>query len=174
MKGRLQVVKRRGVAALLVSLFPWFHAGDGKASVSGVDKVVVVKSERRMMLFRGGEVVKSYEVALGKRPVGPKMHEGDKRTPEGTYILDRRNSASRFYRSIHISYPNKADLENARKLGVSPGSDIIDTRASQRHGKGGELHTLTDWTNGCIAVTNAQMEEIWRLVPDGTPIEIMH
>jgi murein L,D-transpeptidase YafK len=158
-------------AVFAVFLF-LFHAGQGLAAIESADKVLVIKSERRMLLLKGEKVLRSYEIALGKDPEGPKMCRGDKKTPEGTYTLDRRNPSSRFYRSIHISYPGKNDLENARRHKVSPGGDVMIHGLPNGKGRMGELHSVLDWTNGCIAVTNAQMDEIWRMVPNGTPIEI--
>ena len=134
------------------------------------DKVVVLKSYRKLLLMRGDEVLKTYIVQLGGDPVGPKVRRGDNKTPEGNYVLDRHNAKSEYHRSIHISYPNAEDLARARKLGVSPGGELFihglpnDFR--------GHSDALGDWTEGCIAVTNAEMDEIWRAVPDGTPIEI--
>ena len=134
------------------------------------DKVVVLKSYRQLLLMRGGEVLKTYIVSLGGDPVGPKIRRGDNKTPEGTYILDRHNASSQYHRSIHISYPHADDLARARKLGVSPGGELFI------HGLPNEFHghsdALGDWTEGCIAVTNAEIDEIWRAVADGTPIEI--
>jgi murein L,D-transpeptidase YafK len=102
----------------------------------------------------------------------PKVQQGDHKTPEGTYILDRRNGKSRFYRSIHISYPAEKDRINAAKLGVSPGGDVFVHGLPNRFGWLGPNHLAMDWTDGCIAVTNEEMDEIWRAVPDDTPIEI--
>lgn len=153
-------------------LFSWMLPDNGRASIKMIDKVLVIKSQRRLMLLKDGEVLKSYEIALGKDPVGPKIRQGDNKTPEGCYVLDRRNPSSKFYRSLHISYPSKADLENARKLGVPPGRDIMIHGLPAGTERMGELHTMLDWTKGCIAVTNDQMDEIWQLVADGTPIEI--
>jgi len=134
------------------------------------DKVVVLKSYRKLLLMRGDEVLKTYFVSLGENPVGPKIRQGDNKTPEGTYILDRHNANSQYHRSIHISYPNGDDLARAKKLGVSPGGELFI------HGLPNDFHghseALGDWTEGCIAVTNAEIDEIWRAVADGTPIEI--
>jgi murein L,D-transpeptidase YafK len=134
------------------------------------DKVVVLKSYRRLLLMRGDEVLKTYFVSLGGDPVGPKIRQGDNRTPEGRYVLDRHNANSQYHKSIHISYPNANDLARARKLGVSPGGELFI------HGLPNDFHghseALGDWTEGCIAVSNAEIEEIWRAVADGTPIEI--
>ena len=134
------------------------------------DKVVVLKSYRKLMLMRGDEVLKTYIVSLGGDPVGPKIRQGDNRTPEGRYVLDRHNANSQYHKSIHISYPNADDLARARKLGVSPGGELfIHGLPNDFHGHG---EALGDWTEGCIAVSNAEIEEIWRAVADGTPIEI--
>lgn len=168
------VKRQKKVFSLIVGIFLIVSqpAGNAIASITLADKVLVIKSERVLRLLKEGTVVKSYEIALGGEPVGPKMRKGDEKTPEGTYILDRRNPYSKFYRSIHVSYPNRSDIENAQKCGVSPGGDIMIHGLPRGMERVGELHTLVNWTKGCIAVTNAQMDEIWRMVPNGTPIEI--
>lgn len=129
------------------------------------DAIRVFKSTRRMELLRGGKVLRSYRIALGDAPVGHKRQQGDERTPEGDYRITYRNPQSRFHLSLRVSYPNQADREQARKRGVDPGGDIMIHGSTPPGYKG-------DWTDGCIAVTNAQIEEIWRLVPVGTPIRI--
>lgn len=142
------------------------------ASLNKADKVLVIKSKRVLMLLSRGDIIRTYKVALGKQPTGRKMRAGDKRTPEGTYILDSRNADSRFHLALHISYPNESDVLSAHKRGVTPGGDIMIHGLPADLARVGKLHRLSDWTNGCIAVTNPEIEEIWRLVPDGTPIEI--
>lgn len=134
------------------------------------DKVLVLKGQRKLFLMRGDEVLKSYSISLGGNPVGPKVRQGDSKTPEGIYVLDRHNSKSQYHRSIHISYPNAEDVARAKKLGVPPGGDVF--LHGQPHEFSGTSQQLGDWTDGCIAVTNAEMDEIWRAVADGTPIEI--
>ena len=136
------------------------------------DRVIVMKSQRNLMLMSQGKVLKSYKVSLGGNPIGPKVQQGDHKTPEGTYILDRRNDKSRFYRSIHISYPDEKDRANAAKLGVLPGGEVFVHGLPNGFGWLGESHLAMDWTDGCIAVTDKEMDEIWRAVLDGTPIEI--
>jgi murein L,D-transpeptidase YafK len=136
------------------------------------DRVVVTKKERTLTLMSQGKTLKTYKVALGGEPVGPKIRQGDHKTPEGNYTLDRRNPQSRFHRSIHISYPDAEDRARAKKLGVSPGGDIYLHGLPNGYGWIGNGHRLKDWTDGCIAVTNEEMDEIWPTVPDGTPIEI--
>ncbi len=141
-------------------------------SIAKADKVLVLKKNREMQLLRGDKVLKKYKVALGRSPQGPKEKQGDRKTPEGHYVLDFRNPKSQFYRSIHISYPNKADRERARRLGVKPGGDLFLHGLPNGQGWIGSAHRLHDWTDGCIAVTNEEMDEIWAMVDDGTPIEI--
>jgi murein L,D-transpeptidase YafK len=136
------------------------------------DRVVVLKKERTLQLLSQGKIVKTYKVALGGEPVGPKTRQGDHRTPEGSYILDRRNAHSQFYKSIHISYPSAADRTRAGKLHASPGGDVFIHGLPNGYGWIGKEHRLKDWTDGCVAVTNEEMDEIWRAVADGTPIEI--
>ena len=136
------------------------------------DRVIVLKKERTLELLSQGKIIKTYKVALGGEPAGPKARQGDHRTPEGSYILDRRNAHSQFYKSIHISYPGAADRAHAAKLHVSPGGDVFVHGLPNGYGWVGKEHRLKDWTDGCIAVTNEEMDEIWHAVPDGTPIEI--
>lgn len=137
-----------------------------------IDKVLVVKHERNLQLLSRGKVVKSYKIALGTEPVGPKQVQGDHRTPEGSYVLDSRNEHSQFYKSIHISYPNLRDKTRAAAVHLSPGGDIYLHGVPNGFGSIGAAHRLRDWTDGCIAVTDAEIDEIWKLVKNGTPIEI--
>ena len=136
------------------------------------DRVVVYKSERKLVLQSQGQEIRTYKVALGSEPIGPKTRRGDHRTPEGTYTLDSRNPISHFYKAFHISYPSPKDLANAEKLGVRPGGDIMLHGLPKEYAWIGKAHTLHDWTDGCIAVTNEEMDELWKLIPTGTPIEI--
>ncbi|WP_430738351.1 L,D-transpeptidase family protein [Psychrobacter sp. VH5] len=138
-----------------------------------IDKVYVDKSERVLKLLSGDRVIKTYHIALGDSPVGHKRQEGDERTPTGSYVLDYKNENSSYYRSIHVSYPNAADKAQAKKRGVSAGGDIMIH--GQKNGLG-HLAAITqqrDWTDGCIAVTNDEMDEIMALVAIDTPIEIV-
>ncbi|HEX3091534.1 MAG TPA: L,D-transpeptidase family protein [Candidatus Angelobacter sp.] len=136
------------------------------------DKILIVKSAHTMTLLSGGKMLKTYKVALGGVPVGPKRVEGDHKTPEGNYVIDAKNARSRFHLALHISYPSAADTETARKLGSRPGGAIMIHGLASSFAYLGPLHRQTDWTDGCIAVTNAEIEEIWRLVPVGTRVEI--
>jgi murein L,D-transpeptidase YafK len=143
-----------------------------KAAVIHADKVIVVKSQRTLTLLSQGKVLRTYKIALGGAPVGAKQQEGDHKTPEGHYLLDRRNAKSRFYKSIHVSYPNEQEKQKAAQRGVSAGGDIMIHGLRNGFGWLGATHRARDWTDGCVAVTNAEMDEIWELVPNGTPIEI--
>ena len=142
------------------------------ATPLAADRVMILKAQRTMVLYQNGQVLKSYKIALGPNAVGPKTRQGDRRTPEGNYTIDFRNSHSKFHLSLRISYPNDADRERARKLGVTPGGDIMIHGLPDGYSFLGPLHTRYDWTEGCIAVTNSEIEEIWHLVPIGTPVEI--
>lgn len=130
------------------------------------DAIQVYKAQRRMELLRAGRVIATYRIALGDAPVGHKRQQGDEKTPEGDYRITYRNPRSRFHLSLRVSYPNEADRRQARARGVDPGGDIMIHGATPPGYRG-------DWTDGCIAVTNAEMDEIWRRVPVGTPIRII-
>jgi murein L,D-transpeptidase YafK len=134
--------------------------------------VLVLKGPRRLLLLRDRRVLRDYHISLGNSPQGPKRHYRDGRTPEGRYLVDARVADSRFHRALHISYPNQADLEFARAAGIDPGGDVMIHGLPDGGGWVGEAHRGFDWTNGCIAVTDDEMNEIWELVDDGTPIEI--
>ena len=136
------------------------------------DRVVVFKKERTLTLMRHGETLKVYKVALGSEPLGAKQRQGDHKTPEGSYVLDRRNSKSRFYRSLHVSYPDARQKTLASQHGINPGGDIMIHGLPNGFGWLGKTHLVKDWTDGCIAVTNEEMDEIWMAVDDGTPINI--
>lgn len=136
------------------------------------DRVVVRKAERRLELHRGDEVLRSFSVALGFQPDGPKQHQGDGRTPEGRYTLSRRQTR-RYGPGLHVSYPQAGDTRRAEAAGVDPGGAIYIHGLPEGLSVIGEDHARFDWTNGCIAVTDDEMAEIWARVPDGTPIEIL-
>ena len=153
-------------------LFCSLAAHSQAAEQKTADLILIEKSAHTMKLMRGGEVLKTYKVALSTVPVGPKEREGGHRVPEGEYFVDRKNPASKFHRALHVSYPNTADVERARKLGVKPGGDIEIHGLAKNYAFLGSLHRQKDWTNGCIAVTNSEIEEIWTVVPVGTRVEI--
>lgn len=137
-----------------------------------IDFVLVDKSEEKMFLLSKGKTIKEYDVVFGAKPEGHKQQEGDERTPEGTYILDYKKPDSSFYKAIHISYPNAQDIKNAKENGVNPGGLIMIHAQKNGFGWLSWLTQLFNWTDGCIAVTNSEMDEIWKLVEVGTPIEI--
>jgi murein L,D-transpeptidase YafK len=137
-----------------------------------VDRIVVLKKKHQMLLFDGERIVKTYSVALGYGGLKPKRREGDHRTPEGIYQVDWRNPASRFHLALHVSYPDESDKARARRRHVRPGGDIMIHGLGSEFSDLGAKHNLEDWTDGCIAVTDAEMDEIWKLVPDRTPVEI--
>ena len=136
------------------------------------DRVVVNKRKRELVLLNNGQVLKTYRVSLGREPAGPKRRQGDGKTPEGIYTINGRNNRSAFHRSLRISYPSAEDRARARREGVDPGGDIMIHGLKNGLGWIGKGHLAFDWTEGCIAVTNEEIEEIWRLVPDGTPVQI--
>jgi murein L,D-transpeptidase YafK len=125
-----------------------------------------------MTLMQGAKVLKTYKVALSREPVGAKEREGDHKVPEGEYMVDSKNSHSRFHLALHISYPNAFDREKARKLGVRPGGNIEIHGLGSSYSWVGSQQRQVDWTDGCIAVTNAEIEEIWPMISVRTPVEI--
>lgn len=160
----------------ILGLFLFVGAPMAQASTKAQVKaagIIVYKSERLMILFdKDGKLLRSYAISLGDNPVGHKQQEGDERTPEGLYYIDARNPDSAFHLSLKISYPNEDDIARARAKGVDPGSMIMIHGLKNGKGWMKAKYQGKDWTDGCIAVTNREIEEIWRLVDDGTPILI--
>ena len=136
------------------------------------DRVLIQKRAHRLTLYRNGIPLKAYRVSLGKHPMGKKEREGDNRTPEGIYRIDRHNLQSSFHKSLHVSYPNSQDVAHARALGVPTGGDVMIHGLPNGLGWLGRLQRSRDWTAGCIAVTNSEIDEIERAVPNGTVVEI--
>jgi len=170
--GLITVRRRVGAVALLIAglLLPSVtSATDAKEKA---DRIEVHKADRTMTLLRAGKVLKTYKVALSTVPVGAKQREGDHKVPEGQYIVDRKNAHSTFHLALHINYPNAADRERARKLGARPGGDIEIHGLGAKWGWVGTAHRQVDWTDGCIAVTNEEIAEIFPLVDVGTPVRI--
>jgi murein L,D-transpeptidase YafK len=137
-----------------------------------VDRILLEKSVRRLTVFQDRRALKSYSVALGRQPTGAKQFQGDGRTPEGKYTIDWRKENSSFHLALHVSYPRPADIAAAEAAGRPPGGAIMIHGIRNGLGFLGPLHRICDWTDGCIAVTNSEIEELWRAVPNGTPIEI--
>ena len=136
------------------------------------DAVLILKKDHVMELLSGGNVIRTYQIALGRGGLAPKQRAGDARTPEGNYLIDSRNATSAYHKALHISYPNAEDRKRAAKLGVAPGGAVMIHGLPKGKGWLGSTHRLYDWTLGCIAVTDPEIDEIWNLVPVGTPVEI--
>lgn len=169
-------MKLQTLSAMLCSLVLTgvFAAGTAAASALEVaDRIVVHKSERKLLLLRGERVLRTMDIALGLSPKGAKYREGDFRTPEGNYRLSGRNANSDFYLALKVSYPNPVDEQRAAAQGVSPGGLIMIHGLPNRPTKPLEYYQKNDWTNGCIAVSNSDMVDIWLMTPDDTPIQIL-
>lgn len=136
------------------------------------DRVVVEKEKRKLHLVKDGKPFRTFDIALGLSPIGDKQEEGDNRTPEGRYLLDARNPDSDYFLSIHISYPDVRDRQEARRLGVDPGGQIMIHGQPNVPNYSAAYYASSDWTNGCIAVSNSDMIDIWLMTPDDVPIEI--
>ena len=137
-----------------------------------IDSIIVLKSQRLMLLMKEGEIAKSYRISLGKNPIGNKTTEGDKKTPEGLYYIEYKKSDSKFYKALKISYPNEQDRQRSASLGVPPGGLIMIHGLPNDMESIGKFHRRIDWTDGCIAVTNEEIDEIWDMVPIGIPVYI--
>jgi len=156
-------------AASTVAISP---SAGGEGALPMASTVVVHKAKRRLELWQRGKLLRAYRISLGRNPSGHKQHEGDFRTPEGRYVLDVRNPRSDFFLSMRVSYPNKQDLARARRAGLRPGGQIMIHGLPNEPRWTAERYAREDWTDGCIALTNADMMEVWMLVADGTPIDI--
>lgn len=157
--------------SLIVALFLILQAVNVE-SVQKADAVLVIKSQNRLYLMKKGERIASFYVTFGQNPVGHKQQQGDERTPEGHYLLDYKNRNSKFYKSIHISYPNAKDRANAKRRGVDPGGDIMIHGQTNGWGWASPIVQFFPWTDGCVALTNVNMDRVWEAVDPGTPIEI--
>jgi murein L,D-transpeptidase YafK len=146
---------------------PQLASADDRAT-----SIVVEKQSRLLTLFHDGNAIKSFRVSLGRDPIGAKEREGDSRTPEGNYVIDNKNQRSHFHLALHISYPDAEDRARAAQRDVPPGSDIMIHGLPNGLGWLGRLHLLRDWTDGCVAVTDLEIEQIWALVDTGTPVQI--
>jgi murein L,D-transpeptidase YafK len=166
------VLPRLPGLVLLAVIFAAPSAAPASA-IEMADRVVVRKSERQLLLMRGDRILRSFDVALGLSPTGHKQREGDFRTPEGSYRLAGRNPNSDFFLSIKVDYPGPDDLRRAAEEGADPGGQIMIHGQPNRPSKPLEYYQTRDWTNGCIAVSNADMVDIWLMTPDNTPIQIL-
>jgi murein L,D-transpeptidase YafK len=171
-------VKRTIIFGLLIlictfAVYPYAHHNWNELPAgTTIDRILVEKSARRLSIFRNRNQIKTYRVALGRNPAGAKQEEGDVKTPEGIYKIDGRNPQSSFHLALHISYPSDEDDKRAAARGVPAGSDIMIHGIQNGRGWIGAFHRWKDWTGGCIAVTDEEIEELWRITPDGTTIEI--
>jgi murein L,D-transpeptidase YafK len=168
--------RRKILCFASVFTLAWMSVGVGSElavqPTAKVDRIVIEKKKRTLALMAGAKILKTYKVALGGQPVGAKDRQGDHKTPEGIYSVDAKNPNSQFYKALHISYPNQVDRANARKLGVRPGGDVEIHGLGAKWGWIGAKHLLTDWTDGCIAVTNEEIDEIYLQIQVGTPVDI--
>lgn len=164
--------RRTFLAAIGLALFPQSSRAQPLSRLPPADGVRVLKARRILQLLRDGRVLKSYPIALGRHPRGPKRRHGDGRTPEGLYIIDGRTTRTPYHRALHISYPSAADEARAAAAHLSPGGAIYIHGMPRWYGHLDPVRFFVDWTDGCIAVGNVAIEEIWDAVADGTPIEI--
>ena len=163
------------VAFSTVFFFTWVyahHISNPLPTGTTIDRIVIEKSARKLSVLANGKTLKSYRVALGRSPVGAKQQEGDNKTPEGVYKIDGRNPQSNFHLALHVSYPSDEDKTRAAERGVPAGFDIMIHGIQNGRGWIGAFHRLNDWTAGCIALTDEEIEELWRVTPDGTTVEI--
>lgn len=147
-------------------------AQTGTPPTPKIDSILILKKAHLLELISNGKVVRTYKIALGRGGLAPKQREGDERTPEGHYFIDSRNEHSHFYKALHISYPDANDRKRAASMGISPGGAIMIHGITNGLGWIGSSQRLYDWTAGCIALTDSEMDEIWKLVPNSTPVEI--
>jgi murein L,D-transpeptidase YafK len=159
-----------GLLATLAGSLPL--AAQAPAASAKADSILILKKDHLLELLANGKVIRTYHVALGRGGLAPKEKEGDARTPEGHYVIDSRNAQSHYYKALHISYPDAADRVRAAKAGVPPGGAVMIHGLPNGLGSLGAAHRLYDWTLGCVAVTDDEIDEIWNLVPVGTPVEI--
>lgn len=172
MKARVGPTTALVMIVLLVEFGACSSERSGLADDARADRVTIEKGARQLTLYANGKALKSYHVALGRDPSGAKLKEGDNRTPEGLYSIDGHRVDSGYHRALHVSYPNAQDRDRARAAGVSPGGDIMIHGIRNGFGWLGGFHRGLDWTRGCIAVTDAEIDEISRAVADGTVVEI--
>jgi len=167
-------MKKYGSFCVVVLLVGFYALAEGQAnSLPTADRIIIRKSERKLFLEKDGQIFHEYPVSLGMDPVGHKQRRGDKRTPEGSYVISYHRAESMFYKALLISYPNRDDVRAARRKGYDPGG-LIMIHGLPEAAKGEEEDFIQrDWTNGCIAVTNDAIDQIWNLVKDGTPVDIL-
>ena len=158
--------------AVVVAAYSGCSSNSGGRVPQQVDKILIEKSAHTLTLMSGDQVLRTYKIALGRKPIGPKLRKNDHKTPEGEYKIDAKKEHSRFYRALHISYPNAQDTKRAQANGYDPGGDVEIHGIENGLGWIGRLHRSVNWTDGCVAVTDFEMDEIWNAVKVGTPVEI--
>ena len=165
-----------GVVVLIAAVaiaFQFVHRS--APSPERASKILILKSAHKLRLLDSdNNVVRAYPIAIGRGGLEPKQRQGDHKSPEGLYVIDGRKQNSQFHRALHVSYPNQFDRQRAKQLGVDAGGDIMIHGIQNGLGWIGPIHRIVDWTDGCFAVTDAEIEEIYAAVPDGTPVEIRH
>ncbi len=167
------IIVLAAVGAVGLGVYFYTHRNWGPLPAgTTIDRIVVEKSARTLSIFRSGKKLKTYRVALGRNPAGPKQEEGDMKTPEGVYTIDNRKANSDYHLALHISYPSDEDRARAAERGVSAGSDIEIHGLPNGRGAIGAAHRLSDWTAGCIALTDEEIEELWQVTPVDTVVEI--
>jgi murein L,D-transpeptidase YafK len=150
----------------------YFYPEKALPSDTRINKLVVYKSKRQLLAYSNGQLIKTYKISLGKQPVGKKEIQYDNKTPEGNYTINCRETNSNFHKKLCISYPNKADKANAKRYGKEAGDNVEIHGLDNRYGFIGKFHRWYDWTSGCIALTDGEIDELFKAVKIGTPIEI--
>ena len=168
----MRILKLLSLLLILCIGTYYFYPENHLSLNTQIDSLIVYKANREMEVYSGGSLVKTFAISLGRNPIGDKEFEGDKKTPEGKYIIDTKNSESGYHKNLGISYPNESDIENAKKNGKPTGGDIKIHGLKNKLGFIGKFHRWFDWTMGCIAVTNEEIDELFATVPIGTKIEI--
>ncbi|ALJ00754.1 hypothetical protein DC20_19410 [Rufibacter tibetensis] len=158
--------------ALLAGLVAYYFYPEPKPEGTTIDKLIVLKSERKLLAFSNGKLKKTYTISLGRNPKGDKQYEGDSRTPEGSYTINDKNPNSGYHKNLGVSYPDSEDIRQAKMLGKPAGGAIKIHGLRNGTGFVGKFHRLMDWTQGCMAVTNEEVDELYSSVPLGTPILI--
>jgi len=170
MKNRLLIILVLIIAT--IGLFIFLHSNNPIDKSIKIDKIVIEKSKRKLQVYSNDKLIKTYKISLGQNPTGDKEFEGDKKTPEGEYVINDKNPNSGYYKNLGISYPNKQDIENAKKIGKDPGGQIKIHGIKNGLGWIGKIHLLMDWTAGCIALTNEDIDELYNVIKVETPIVI--
>ena len=170
MKNRLFIISILIIAP--AGFFIFLHSNNPIDQSAKIDKIIIEKGKRELQVYSNNKWIKTYKISLGRNPVGKKEFQGDQKTPEGKYVINDKNPNSGYHKNLGISYPNEQDIEYAKKKGKDPGGQIKIHGIKNGFGWIGKLHRLIDWTAGCIAVTNEEIDELYAIVRIGTPVEI--